>query len=96
ALAEPLRAIAANAGYNPDEVLAQIRQAGAGHGFDVTSGQVVEPGQAGIYDSATVQKAAVHAAISSAALALTIEVLVHHKKPEQMVAPPTANGRKRL
>ena len=37
--------------------------------------------EAGIFDAANVQKAAVHSAVASAALALTIDVLIHHKKP---------------
>ena len=96
ALVEPLRTIVANAGYDPYEVMGQITRAGTGFGFDVISGQVVNLAQAGIYDAATVQKAAIYAAINSAALALTIDVLVHHKKPEQVMASPAVNGRKRL
>ena len=43
--------------------------------------------EAGIFDSADVLIAAVSRAISSAALALTVDVLVHHKKPEVSVDP---------
>lgn len=88
AVAEPIRTIIANAGYDASEIMAEIKLARSGHGFDVKSERVVEMAQAGIFDAATVQKAAVHGAIASAALALTIDVLVHHKKPEEVPEKP--------
>jgi chaperonin GroEL len=92
----PMRAITANAGYDPSEVLAHVKLAGPGHGFDVTTGQVADMAQAGIYDVTSVLKAAVYAAIASAGLALTVDVLVHHKdQPAQTSARPSAK-RKRL
>jgi chaperonin GroEL (HSP60 family) len=63
--------------------MAEIKQAGAGHGFDVRSGQVAHMAQAGIFDAASVQQEAVHSAVAGAALALTVDVLVHHKQPQQ-------------
>ena len=87
ALEAPIRAIVSNAGYEASEVMAEINRAGAGYGFDVRSGQVTEMAQAGIWDAAAVVKAAVRGAISSAALALTTDVLVHHKTPKQSVQP---------
>jgi chaperonin GroEL len=83
ALEEPIRTILTNAGYDASEVMAEIKQAGPGFGFDVRSGQVVDVAQAGIFDAASVQKAAVHSAVASAALALTVDVLVHSKKPHE-------------
>lgn len=80
----PLRTIAANAGHDPSEVVAHIKLAGPGHGFDVDSGQVVDMAQAGIYDPTSVQKAAVYSAIASAGLALTVDVLIHRQEqPER-------------
>lgn len=87
AMEEPIRTILANAGHDASQVMAEIKSAGPGHGFDVRSEQVVDMAQAGIWDAAVVQKAAVHGAIASAALALTIDVLVHHKEPEQVMQP---------
>ena len=83
----PLRAIVTNAGYDASEAMSEIKLAGPGHGFDVTSGQVVDVTQAGICDAAVVLKSAVYAALSSAALALTLDVLVHraHQPGEQPV-----------
>jgi len=87
ALEEPIRTIIRNAGYDDSEVMAEIKQAGPGYGFDVRSERVVNMAEAGIFDSAAVQKEAVRSAIKSAALALTIDVLVHHKEPQQSVKP---------
>lgn len=87
ALAAPFRAIAANAGYEPSEVLARARQAGKGGGLDVRSGQIVDMRQAGIVDSAGVVLAAARCAISSAALALTIDVVIHPGSPEIVTEP---------
>ncbi|MEM7028397.1 MAG: chaperonin GroEL [Chloroflexota bacterium] len=84
----PIRTIAENAGYETAHVMDQIQQAGSGYAFDVVKGGVVDVAEAGIYDVATAQKTAVQSAISSAALALTTEVLVHHKKR----ATPTISG----
>jgi chaperonin GroEL len=84
ALEEPIRTILTNAGYDASEVMAEIKMAGPGYGFDVRSGKVVNAVQAGILDAAAVQKEAMHSAIGGAALALTVDVLVQRK------APPTA------
>ena len=83
ALEAPIRTILTNAGYDASEIMAEIKQAGAGYGFDVRSGQVVHMAQAGIFDTANVQREAVHSGIASAALALTIDVLIHRKEPPQ-------------
>ncbi len=87
ALAEPLRVLAANAGHEPAAVLARLAHAGAGHGFDVLSGRVVEMAQAGVLDSAAAQRSAAWRAITGAGLALTTDVLVHHRHPVQVYNP---------
>lgn len=87
ALAEPSRAIFENAGYDSSEVMAKLSFAKPGQGYDVISGDVVDMAGAGILDSATVQKMVVRNAIATAALALTIDVLVHHRKPEVVGQP---------
>ena len=83
ALEAPIRTILTNAGHDASEVMAEIKGAGAGHGFDVRSGQVADVAQAGIFDAANVQAEAVRGAVGGAALALTVDVLVHHKEPPQ-------------
>ncbi len=92
----PIRTIVANAGYDASEVLAEIKLAGPGHGFDVTSGQVVDVMQAGIWDAAVVQKSAAYTAIASAALALTVDVLVHRKEQSEHATARGPAKRKRL
>jgi chaperonin GroEL len=89
AVERPMRAIASNAGYDPNAVLAQVGQAGPGNGLDATTGRVVAMIEAGILDVASVLKSAVFSAISSAALALTVDVIVQHRTPEQVqtIAP---------
>ncbi len=55
--------------------------------FDVLRGQVVNVSTAGVLDSAAVQKAALHSAVRSAAMALTIDVFVHRRKPPVVTEP---------
>jgi chaperonin GroEL len=95
AVEEPFRTIVSNAGHDDSDVMAEVRLAGPGYGFDVVSGKVVDVRQAGIYDAAAVQKAVVFGALSTAALALTVDVLVLHGEPEQAPLPKPAK-RKRL
>ena len=83
----PARTLIENAGYDAHEVLPEIRRAGEGYGFDVLVGKVVKMTEAGIYDVTNVLTSALHGAISSAALALTVDVLVHRKKLEPSVKP---------
>jgi chaperonin GroEL len=82
AMTEPIRTIIANAGYDASEIMAETKRAEPGHGFDVRSGQIVDMAQAGIFDAASVQAEAVRSAVAGAALALTVDVLVHRRKPE--------------
>lgn len=82
ALEEPLRNILVNGGHTPGPVLNQIEEVGAGYGFDLHSEQIVNMVDAGIIDSAEVMKTSAREAIASAALALTIDVLVHHRQPD--------------
>ena len=81
AVEAPIRTLLSNAGYSPDEVLAQIGRCGPGYGFDVSGGEVVEMSRVGIFDAASVVKKAISIAIHSAALALTIDVFVHRANP---------------
>ena len=80
ALEEPPRTILVNSGYDPSVILDQIVQAGAGFGFDIRAGQVVDMVQAGIFDSAGVILEAVRGALSTAALGITVDVMVHKKR----------------
>jgi len=67
--------------------MATIDQAGPGYGLEVQTGQVVVMSEAGIIDSADVLQEALHSAVASAALALTVDVLIHTKLPELSFEP---------
>jgi chaperonin GroEL len=84
-LEEPTRAIIENAGYEAEPILRQIEKSGTG--FDVRCGEIVDMAGVGIIDSAGMVMTAVQEAIAGAALALTIQVLVHHRKPATSVDP---------
>lgn len=86
ALDEPMRTICHNAGFDMAKI-AEIKLAGNGSGLDARSGEIADMLDAGIYDIASVVKAAVRSAVTSAALALTVDVLVHHKNPETSYKP---------
>ncbi|MEW5870301.1 MAG: TCP-1/cpn60 chaperonin family protein [Chloroflexota bacterium] len=81
AVEAPFRTLLHNAGFNPSEIFAQLPQSEPGYGFDVTRQRTVNMSQAGILDSAAVIRAATWGAIHSAALALTVDVLVHKANP---------------
>ena len=87
ALEVPARTILSNAGYNLAEKMYKISTAPAGFGFDVNTGEMVDLFKAGILDLAATQKAVVQAAVTSAALALTVETIVHHKTPDLALIP---------
>jgi chaperonin GroEL len=88
ALEAPARALLHNAGFEPSATLADVRRAGPGLGFDVVGRQIVNMAESGILDSAAVVRAAVGGAINSAALALTIDVLVHRANPPDSAGNP--------
>ncbi len=88
ALSAPIHTIASNAGYDAGMVMANLAQVGSGYGLDARSGQVVDVVHAGILDVATTQQMAIYSAIETAALALTIDVLVTRAQPEMKAANP--------
>jgi chaperonin GroEL len=81
AVEAPFVALLENAGLEAGAVAAEIDAVGPGCGFDVTTGEVVDMVEAGIFDAAAVLKAAVRSAVNGAALALTTDVVVHRKAP---------------
>jgi len=88
AISAPIHTIASNAGYDARAVMTDLAQAGCGYGFDALSGQIVDAAHAGILDVAATQQMAICSAIDAAALALTIDVLVHRAQPEMRAANP--------
>jgi chaperonin GroEL len=88
ALEAPMRRIVANAGLRePDEVLAEVRRAGAGFGYDAAAGEVAHMERAGVLDSAGVLAAALRAAASAAAMVLTTDAVVLKRDPELSTEP---------
>jgi chaperonin GroEL len=87
ALEAPFRAILANAGYSSGAILSRLEQAGAGYVFDVQKGEIVPASESGVYDVAAVQKEAVYSGIQGAALALTIDTVIHRRKPPISTEP---------
>jgi chaperonin GroEL len=87
ALEAPARAIISNAGGNEAWAMAEIDRAGMGFGFDADSERVVSMAAAGIVDAASVVRIATTSAVTTAALALTTDVLVHHTKPVKSFEP---------
>ncbi len=87
ALQEPLAAIAANAGYNQQTVVARVKDSPPWWGFDALTGQFTDMWSAGIMDSVTVLQTALESAVSGAAMALTSDVLVHMRAPLAKAKP---------
>ena len=87
ALAEPLAAIAHNAGYAATTVVAQVQASDAALGFDARSGQIVDLWEAGILDPAIIAETVLTTAVSGAIMALTTDVLVHRRNPKAVIEP---------
>jgi chaperonin GroEL len=90
ALDAPLHTMLANAGFDPigiGSIIAEIDRHGRGYGFDLRSSRVNPMINVGVYDSTGVVKAVVRHALATAALALTVDVLVHSKNPVTSAEP---------
>ncbi len=92
ALEEPIRQIAANAGYEGSVVVEQVRRRSQEQntktlGFDVVAEQYTDMIKAGIIDPAKVTRSAVENAVSIAGMILTTEALVTDIPEEKPAAP---------
>jgi chaperonin GroEL len=76
ALEEPIRWIAANAGYEPSVVVDRVRGRSAGEGFDAAAGVYRDLYDAGVIDPTMVTRSALEHAASIAKTALTAECIV--------------------
>jgi len=83
AVEAPLRALLANAGIESPGVIYQIDRAGPGFGYDIRQGRVVNLAEAGILDAASVVWEGAYRAIYGAALALTVDTIIHRSNPPQ-------------
>ena len=89
-LAEPLRCIAWNAGFDGDEVVAKVRAGAPGWGLNALTGDYGILMDQGVIDPAKVTRSALRSAASIAALVLTTEVLVAEEvyaQPGAIIAP---------
>jgi chaperonin GroEL len=93
ALVQPFRHLMANAGFNADEKLPQVRAAKAGQGFDVNDGtKLVDMMKSGVVDPARVTKEAIQNAVSIAATAMTMGGLVVEIPEKDAPAMPGGMG----
>ncbi len=76
ALEEPLRRIAANAGYDGDKIVAAVKELPVGMGFDAMTGAFVDLYSAGIVDSAKVAITSLRNAASIVSTLLTMEIMI--------------------
>ncbi|MEV6099447.1 chaperonin GroEL [Nocardia sp. NPDC051981] len=86
ALAEPLRWIAINAGFDGDEVVQVVADLPLGHGFNALTGTYGDMFDYGVIDPFKVTRAALESAASIAALLITTETAV----VEEIVGNPGA------
>ena len=71
----------------PSAIVAEARQHGPDWTFDLEDGAWVNAWKAGILDPVPVVTGALEAAVSGAGVALTSDVLIHHKKLSVTVQP---------
>ena len=84
----PCRALLDNAGHAaPGLVIEEITAAGNGVGFDLNVGRLVDTHQQGAVDSAAAMLGAVRNGIGGAALALTVDTIVHRVNPPLAIEP---------
>lgn len=87
AIEEPVRQIANNAGLEGSVVVAEVKKAGVGIGYDAANDKYVNMIEAGIVDPAKVTRSALQNAASIAAMVLTTETLVADKPAPEGPAP---------
>ena len=88
ALEQPFRQICVNAGSDPGCIRqAVVNSKSANYGYDARSDRIVDMIQAGILDSYELISFSLTTAVRTAALAQTIDVIVHHRRPEYSHTP---------
>ncbi|WNV74901.1 chaperonin GroEL [Geodermatophilus sp. DSM 44513] len=83
ALDAPLVRIAENAGFEGRVVVARVREAGAGQGFNAATGEYGDLAAQGVIDPVKVTKAALGNAVSIAAMVLTTDSAVVEAPKEE-------------
>ncbi|WP_199621361.1 chaperonin GroEL [Paenibacillus alkalitolerans] len=90
ALEEPVRQIAANAGWEGSVIVERLKREPVGYGFNAATGEWVDMMTAGIVDPAKVTRSALQNAASVSAMFLTTEAAVSDK-PEASKTPAPAH-----
>ena len=93
ALEEPMRIIAANAGYEGSVMVNKVRQETGNIGFDAKTGDYVDMVKSGIIDPAKVVRSALQNAASIAGLLLTTEALITEIPEEKKESGHPHGGR---
>ncbi|MCY4539498.1 MAG: hypothetical protein OXE52_14865 [Chloroflexi bacterium] len=84
----PCRQLLANAGHEaPGIVVDKILSGANGATFDLQSGHIVDMNSEGVIDSAAAVMTAVRQGIGGAALALTVDTIVHRVNPPLAIEP---------
>jgi chaperonin GroEL len=89
ALEEPLRQIAANAGFEGSVVVEKVKERSGAYGFDADTAQYGDMLTAGIIDPTKVARFALQNAASVASLMLTTEAMIA-EKPKKKTPPAPA------
>jgi chaperonin GroEL len=92
ALEEPVRILAANAGYDGAVVVQEVRRQGGNIGFNVMSEKYEDMIDARITDPAKVTKSAIANAASIAGMILTTEALITDIPEPEPPMPPGGGG----
>ena len=93
ALEEPLKQIAANAGWEGSVVVERVKKEKSGIGFDAQKLEYTDMFKAGIVDPLKVTRSALQNAASIASMLLTTEVLVAEKpEPDSKKMPSMPQG----
>jgi len=93
ALSEPIKIIAANAGYEGAVVANKVWNEAPGIGFDALSGNYVDMVASGIIDPTKVTRSALENAVSIAGMILMTETLVAEEPEEEEAMPPGGGPR---
>ncbi|RWH90706.1 MAG: molecular chaperone GroEL [Mesorhizobium sp.] len=92
-LSRPLWRIAANAGADPEAVVAEVTRVNGGYGYNAASGAYQNMFEAGVIDPVRVTYTALANAASVATLILTTETLIGHlAEDEDPTAGPALGG----
>lgn len=92
ALEEPLKQIAANAGFEGSVVVENVKKMEPGEGLDALTGKYVNMVDSGIIDPAKVTRSALQNAASIAALMLTTEAIVGEIPEKEQPMMPGGGG----